>query len=145
MSDKPFNDGQWTQGRMDSFIKGLIREGLAKWGPRHECIKQSRTRRGWYLCADCKQEVPASIKRELKTKPGVWKKTKNIYADHIQPLINPVVGRLSWDEVIERAFVDLAGFQAVCYACHSNKTAKERAIAVERKRRERDEQDTCSR
>jgi hypothetical protein len=139
MTDKPFNDGEWTQGRMDAFIKGLIREGLTKWGPRHECIKQSRVRRGWYLCAVCKQEVPTSIKRELKTKPGVWKKTKNIYADHIEPIIDPAVGRRSWDEVIKRAFVDLKEFQAVCYACHESKTAEERSIATERKRHEREQ------
>lgn len=137
MSDKPYNDGEWTQGRMDSFIKGLIRQGLTKWGPRHECIKRARVRRGWYKCDGCGKEVPASIKRELKTKPGVWKKVKNIYADHRNPIIDPAVGRRTWDEVIARAFVNLDEFDALCYACHETKTAEERAIATKRKQDER--------
>ena len=133
MTDKLYNNNTWTQGRMDSFIKGLIRAGLSKWGPKHDCIKNARVRRGWYLCADCEQEVPTSIMRELKTKPGVMKRTKNIYADHIDPIVDPEVGRRSWDEVIERAFVDTDGYQALCYECHHNKTQAERLIAKERK------------
>ncbi len=136
-SDKPHNDGKWTQGRYDAFIKGLIRDGLRKWEPKHNCIKNARVRRGWYLCAECKQEVPTSIKRELKTKPGVFKKTRNIYADHTIPIIDPAVGRRSWDEVIERAFVDTDSYQAICYACHEEKTASERQIATKRKQDER--------
>lgn len=136
-ADKPYNNGQWTQGRMDTFIKGLIRAGMKKWGPKHLCIKESRVRRGFYLCSCCNQEVPATITRELKTKPGVKKRTKNIYADHIDPIIDPAVGRQSWDEVIERAFVEREGFQALCYECHSNKTAEERSIANARRKQEK--------
>jgi len=131
---KPFNGGTWTQGRYDSFVKGLIRAGLLKWGPKIACIKKARTRRGFYRCGACLEEVPATIKRELKTKPGVWKRVKNIHADHIEPIIDPAVGRRSWDEVIERAFVEEEGFMALCHECHATKTAEERDIATARKR-----------
>lgn len=132
MSDKPYNNGEWTQGRMDAFIKGLIRGGLKKWGPKHDCIGNARVRRGWYLCEGCKEEVPATIMRELKVRPGEMKRTKNIYADHIDPIIDPAVGRRSWDEVIERAFVDTDKYQALCYACHELKTKEEREVAKQR-------------
>ena len=131
---KPFNGGAWTQGRYDSFVKGLIRAGLQKWGPKIQCIKNARTRRGFYKCEGCLEEVPATIKRELKTKKGVFKRTKNIIADHIEPIIDPAVGRGDWDTVIKRAFVEIDGFQALCHECHATKTAEERDIATARKR-----------
>tara|TARA_R110002020_G_scaffold287099_1_gene502569 strand:+ start:17333 stop:17740 length:408 start_codon:yes stop_codon:yes gene_type:complete len=135
MSEKPYNNGTWTQGRFDSFIKGLIRAGLKKWGPKHECIRNARIRRGWYLCAGCEEEVPTSTTRELKTRPGEIKRVKNIYADHIEPIVDPAVGRTSWDEVIQRAFVDTDGYQALCFLCHEEKTASERAVAKERNKK----------
>jgi len=137
-TEKTFNDGKWTTARMDAFIKGLIREGLKRWEPKHNCIKNARIRRGWYRCEECKQEVPATIKRELKTKPNVFKRTKNIIADHVEPIIDPAVGRRTWDEAIYRAFVDTGGYQALCYACHSEKTAAERDIQTRRKRKEKE-------
>ena len=124
---KPYNGGTWTQGRYDSFVKGLIRAGLQKWGPKIQCIKNARTRRGFYKCEGCLEEVPA-------TKKGVFKRTKNIIADHIEPIIDPIVGRRDWDTVIKRAFVEIEGFQALCHECHATKTAEERDIATARKR-----------
>ena len=137
MKPKTYNNGAWSQGRFDSFIKGLIRSGLQKWGPKHQCIKTARVRRGWYLCTGCSKEVPSSIMRELKTKPGEFKRVKNIYADHINPIVDPAVGRRSWDEVIERAFVEVEGYQALCYECHSSKTDKEKLIARDRINKEK--------
>ena len=75
--------------------------------------------------------------RELKTKPGEFKRVKNIYADHINPIVDPAVGRRSWDEVIERAFVEVEGYQALCYECHSSKTDKEKLIARDRINKEK--------
>lgn len=139
MKEKLYNNGSWTQGRFDAFIKGLIRAGLSKWGPKHECIKDARVKRGLYRCAACKRDVPATIMRELKTKPGVKKRVRNIYADHITPIVDPTVGRRSWDEVIERAFVDTKGYQALCYSCHETKTQKEKTIARDRVRESKSE------
>lgn len=131
-AEKKYNNGAWTQGRMDSFIKGLIRQGLKKWGPKHECLKRARVERGKYKCAGCGKLVPATTTVEYKTKPGEFRKVKNIYADHIEPIVDPHVGRQSWDEVIQRAFVDTDGYQALCYACHEDKTQSEKRIARER-------------
>lgn len=135
MVEKPHNGGTWTQARKDSFIKGALRAAHSKWGPKHACIKGARVRRGWYMCSGCDEEVPATIKVELKTRPGAVKKVKNIHADHIQPVIDPAVGRESWDNVIERMFVEKEAYQALCHHCHADKTAEERSIATERKRK----------
>jgi hypothetical protein len=136
--DKPHNAGTWTEARKDSFIKGALRAAHTKWGPKCKCIANARTRRGFYHCDGCKKEVPATIKRELKTKPGVMKRTKNIYADHIHPVIDPAVGRRSWSEVIDRMFVELEGYRALCYACHDVVTAEERDVATERRRKDKE-------
>ena len=139
--EKPYNSGSWTKARKDTFIKGLLRAGHPRWGPRNECIQEARVRRGWYRCDGCKKEIPATVKIELKTRPGVMKKVKNIHADHIEPVIDPAVGRESWDTVIERMFVERDGYQALCHQCHADKTNEERAIATERRRKAKGEED----
>jgi hypothetical protein len=57
--------------------------------------------------------------------------------DHIDPVIDPAVGFVSWDTVIERLFCEVEGFQVLCWACHHAKTNEERAIATARRRQEK--------
>ncbi len=133
MSDKPYNNGEWTEARMNSFIKSLLRAGSQRWGPRNLCLKLARTRRGWYRCAGCKQEVTAT----LPPKPGNKKRIKNIVADHIHPVIDPAVGFVDWNTAIKRMYVELDGFQALCHECHTIKTQEERDIAKQRRANEK--------
>lgn len=69
---------------------------------------------------------------------GNKRRRKNIIADHIDPVIDPNVGFVSWDVVIERLFVESDGFQALCWGCHNIKTSEERHVATERRRSERE-------
>ena len=55
-------------------------------------------------------------------------------ADHIVPVVDPAVGFTTWDEFIDRMFVEKEDFQAVCGGCHAIKTAEERAIRTQRNR-----------
>jgi hypothetical protein len=87
-------------------------------------------RRGFYKCDGCGEIVPAT----LPPKEGNKRRIKNIVADHIDAVINPETGFVSWDETIERMFCERDGFQALCHACHSEKTAIEREIAKKRKK-----------
>lgn len=131
MTDKPLhNNGQWTDARKRSFIVSLLRAGFQKWGPKQECIKRARVRRGWYKCEGCKKVVPAT----LPPKEGNKRRIKNIVADHIEPIVDPHKGFVSYDEWIERGFIELEGFQALCHDCHTKKTKQERDIATERRR-----------
>ena len=51
-----------------------------------------------------------------------------IQIDHIDPII-PVDSQLkSWDELIQRIFVDVSGLQAICNTCHNKKTQEENAL-----------------
>lgn len=75
----------------------------------------------------CKQEVPAT----LPPLEGKTKRIKNILADHIVPIVNPKFGFEGYDSWIERAFIELDGFQALCYHCHTeHKTKEEKSMAT---------------
>ena len=131
--DKPHNGGTWTAARKKGFIVSALRSAFQRWGPKQQCIKNARTRRGFYECQECKQEVPASI---INEKTG--KRQSNILADHMAPIVDPSVGFVDYNTWIDRAYVEADGFQALCRACHDTKTAEERQVATERKRREKD-------
>ena len=124
--------GVWTEARYTNFVKGLLRSGSGKWAPKQQCIKKARVSRGIYTCSCCGELVTATIKH-----PTTGKRTKNILADHVIPIIDPAVGFTTWDDFIEGLFCEEENFQAVCYACHKEKTKEERDIATARKRREK--------
>jgi len=83
--------------------------------------------RGFYKCAECKEIVPATIKDEN------GKRIKNAVVDHIYPVIDPSVGWVSYDSLVERMFVEEDKLQVLCYACHKIKTDNEKAQAKERR------------
>jgi hypothetical protein len=124
------NGGQWTESRFYSFVKGALRSASMKWPPKNEVKKAARIRRGVYVCKGCDQAVPNSIKVE-------GKRINNVFVDHILPVIDPAVGFVSWDEVIERMFCEANGLQVLCKDCHDAKTKEEREIAKKRKQNER--------
>lgn len=90
-------------------------------------MKKARVSRGEYLCADCQQIVPATIKDEN------GKRIKNAVVDHIDPIIDPRVGWVSYESLIERMFVEEDKLQVLCHECHTRKTNEEKAIAKERR------------
>lgn len=124
--------GLWTEAKFTNFIKNLLRSGQRKWKPMQDCIKNARTRRGFYHCAECEQEVPATF-----IHPTSGRRTKNIIADHIEPVIDPAVGFTTWDEFIERLFVEDEHWQALCWSCHKIKTSEETQVATNRRREEK--------
>lgn len=115
----------WTDGRVKSFITSTIRSGFRRWPPKFEVIKEAFVQKGLnpstgrmaslYRCAKCQQE---------------WS-LKNIQVDHIEPVVDPVVGFVSWDEFIKRLFCPKENLQVLCKSCHSTKTKEE---ATQRKK-----------
>ena len=124
--------GRWTEARFNSFIKSLLRQGTRRWAPISEVKKEARTRRGFYRCARCKQEGPATIVIN-------GKRVNNAVVDHRDPIIDPEVGFVSWDETIERMFVEKDKLDLLCHECHTKKTNEERALARDRRQREKDQ------
>jgi len=134
---KVCNDGQWTQARLKAFIMGSLRKTHEKWGPANESKKLARTRRGFYRCAGCKEEVTATIPAVYKTgkKAGQSYRKNNAVIDHRDPVVDPAVGFVSWDEVCKRMYVEVEAYDILCDACHSIKTKEENQIRAERKRK----------
>jgi hypothetical protein len=121
------NDGRWTEARFNSFIKSLLRKGTMKWPPKTETLKNSRVEKGVYRCDGCKQDVPVTVKVD-------GKRVRNVFVDHIAPIVSPDLGFTTWDDYINNMFCDSSNLQTLCSACHTTKTMEERAIAKERKR-----------
>ena len=111
--------GKWTQAKYNSFVKSALRGASRKWQPIQACLREARVGRGQYLCAGCKETVPV-------TAVVNGKRSKNIYADHIEPIV-PVTGWEGWDSCVERMFCELDGLQALCKPCHDTKSKEEAA------------------
>lgn len=102
-----------------------------RWGPIANCLKESRVGRGEYLCASCTNIVPATIKIN-------GKRVKNVHVDHIEPIVDPTVGFVSYDVLIERMFCEAPNLQVLCNDCHTIKTDAEKALAKQRRAKQKD-------
>lgn len=128
--DKPRNGGLWTEARYNSFIKGLLRKGTTRWGPKNEVLKEARTEKGVYFCQGCQQNVPVTVKVGDK-------RLRNVFVDHKDPIVDPEVGFTSWDEYIDKMFCEKDNLQVLCGDCHDTKSALERKISTERARQQK--------
>lgn len=122
------NSGNWTPAKFNSFVKSALRAASRRWPPKFEtlndaCVGQkvnSKTGRiaKHYKCAMCQGEFPA----------------KEVQVDHIVPIVDPVKGFTSWDDVIAGMFCEKHNLQVLCIdPCHKSKTAAEKQQAKERK------------
>jgi 5-methylcytosine-specific restriction endonuclease McrA len=76
-----------------------------------------------YQCAQC----------------GEWHMGKNIQVDHAIPVVDPERGFVDWNTFIDRLFCEKENLSVLCKTCHENKTNSEKAIAVERRKRLKEE------
>ena len=60
-------------------------------------------------------------------------------ADHRLPVVDPHVGFVDWNTWIERYHIEASGYDIICVGCHAVKTAAERAISTERRKKEREQ------
>jgi len=127
---KTRNNNTWTEARFRSFIRSQLRAATMRWGPISDALKGARVGRGEYRCAGCKETVPATIKVN-------GRRTKNVHVDHILPIVDPDVGFVSYDVLIERMFCEADNLQVLCNDCHTIKTDDEKARAKARRAREK--------
>ena len=121
MTGKSTSTG-WTEGRLRSFITSTIRGGFRRYPPKFQVLKEalwgkkvnpkSGREAAHYTCASCTLEFPA----------------KEVQVDHIAPVVDPVVGFVSWDLFIERLFCSKENLQVLCKECHAVKTKEEKEL-----------------
>lgn len=116
--------GAWSESKFNSFIRNQLRGATRKWAPISNVKKKANVSRGVYLCNECKQHVPVSVRVGNK-------RVNNVFVDHIEPIVDPVVGFVSFDEYINRMFCEEDNLQLLCGPCHDTKTLEERALRAE--------------
>jgi len=92
------------------WMKNTLRRAFFRYWERTKALQAARVDRGLYRCAAC-----------LKVD-----KIKGHHIDHIDPVVDPKVGFIGWDEYIKRLFCSASNLQLLCKACHDIKTDKER-------------------
>jgi len=113
---KVWNNGNWTEGRFNSFVTSILRSGSRRWGPKYETLNEAKTEKKinprsgrlaqHFLCASCKKEHVA----------------KDIQVDHIKP----IGFDKTWDEFINGLYCERDNLQCLCVACHKEKTIREK-------------------
>jgi hypothetical protein len=116
-----------TEAAFVSFVKGHLRRASRWWKPISETIKNARVRKGVYLCNGCKQEVGASIVIE-------GKRVKNVFCDHINPVVDPASGFTGWDSFINNLYCEQENLQLLCKSCHDAKSKNEREIRSQQRK-----------
>lgn len=115
------NNGDWTEGRFNTFVKGVLRKGSTRWAPKYKTLNEAKRGKQinaisgrlaeHYQCAECSLLYPFT----------------GVIVDHIEPVV-PVTGFTTWDEVIRRMYCDSVGFQVLCKGCHKVKCDEERKL-----------------
>ena len=98
-------------GKTRTRIRSALRKIWSWSSDRKKVSDAARIRKGWYVCAECGEEV------------------KKIDIDHIDP-VGPTPGSrvapegYTWDEFMSRLFCDIENLRAVCKPCHKAKGKK---------------------
>lgn len=96
------------------------------------CKKKAHVARGEYRCECCNEVVPPTYYDEEKRK-----RVKNIFVDHIKPVVDPTTGWTTWNDVVEGLFCEIDNLQLLCGACHKIKSQEEIDLAKIRRAKEK--------
>ena len=121
-----------TEAAFVSFVKGHLRRASRFWKPITETLKAANVRRGWYLCNECKEEVPKSIVID-------GKRVNNVSVDHRNAIVDPATGFSGWDDFVNNLYCETDNLQVLCRACHNKKSSEERTLAKEAKDKKKEQ------
>ena len=97
---------------LKTWLVPKLRRLSYQWPPRKDTKTAARIARGQYKCASCEEIFGP----------------KEIYLDHVEPVVDPENGFQGWDEYISRLFTKSDGFQVLCGVCHDIKTELENEL-----------------
>ena len=123
---KERNGGEWTEARFKSFVTSALRAASRRWPPKYKALKEAfvgkqvNAKTGkmamHYKCVACQKLYVAA----------------DVQVDHINPVVDPEKGFVSWDSFINRIFCEIDNLQVLCKPCHKIKTDQEK---VERRKK----------
>jgi len=120
MSNRKYNDGEWTEARFRAFIISALRAHMKRFPPKWKALKAAMVgkkvnkRSGrlaeHYLCASC----------------GGFFVARDVQVDHIDPVVSPEEGFQDWWTYMNRLYCEAENLQVLCKSCHKDKTNAER-------------------
>ena len=126
MSNRKYNDGEWTEARFRAFIISALRAYMKRFPPKWKALKAAmvgkkinkRTGRlaEHYLCASC----------------GGFFVARDVQVDHIDPVVSPEEGFQDWWTYFNRLYCEADNLQVLCKQCHREKTNAERKERMKR-------------
>lgn len=78
-------------------------------------LKNAKVERGVYTCAGYNCEPHRA-------------RAKDVRVDHILPVVDPATGFTTWDNFVERLFVEAPALQVLCNTCHNKKSNDEKVL-----------------
>lgn len=98
--------------KFNALIKRHLRRLFTYWPPRAELRRNAhKGPSGYYLCQDCCNYFPRQL----------------THVDHIEPVVDPIVGFVDWNTYISRMYVSIEKLRILCKSCHKVKTKRENA------------------
>jgi 5-methylcytosine-specific restriction endonuclease McrA len=97
---------------LKAFVIRTLRRASMRWPPKNEALVKSRIERGLYQCAMCKNAF----------------KKKDVNVDHIDPVVSIETGFTTFDDFINRLFVEADKMQVLCSTCHDSKSLVESGV-----------------
>jgi 5-methylcytosine-specific restriction endonuclease McrA len=127
MSNRKYNDGEWTEARFRAFIISALRAYMKRFPPKWKALKAAMVgkkvnkRSGrlaeHYLCASC----------------GGFFVARDVQVDHIDPVVSPEEGFQDWWTYMNRLYCEAENLQVLCKPCHKDKTNAERKERAKKK------------
>ena len=119
MSNRKYNDGEWTEARFRAFIISALRAYMKRFPPKWKALKAASIGRvinkrsgrlaEHYKCASCDSFFVA----------------RDVQVDHIEPVVSPQEGFQDWWTYMNRLYCEAENLQVLCKPCHKQKTAAE--------------------
>lgn len=99
-----------TPAKRDAYLKAAFRK-VWRWGVERKAALAAALKGGKYVCKLCPS--------------GNLHRKDDVKVDHINPVVDPKKGFVSWDEYYKRMFVAADGLQVLCDDCHDKKSKAE--------------------
>lgn len=111
--------------RLKSLIIAKLREASRYWPPKKKARDAAKVK---VEIGKFKNGKPkTALKYKCNSCAQLFDR-EDTHMDHIEPVIDPLIGFQDWNTYIFRLFVMEDKFQCLCSNCHKDKTKKENEV-----------------